>query len=36
MTVKIAIAQIQLQAGQRVVLDRIGWQEFEDIFGGSR
>ncbi|MFN4887110.1 MAG: Uma2 family endonuclease [Pseudanabaena sp.] len=31
MTVKIAIAQIQLQAGHRVVLDRIGWQEFEDI-----
>jgi Uma2 family endonuclease len=31
MTVKVAIAQIQLQAGQRVVLDRIGWQEFEDI-----
>ncbi|MFM7886958.1 MAG: Uma2 family endonuclease [Pseudanabaena sp.] len=31
MTVKIAIAQIQLEAGQRIVLDRIGWQEFEDI-----
>jgi Uma2 family endonuclease len=31
MTVKVAIAQIQLQAGQRIVLDRIGWQEFEDI-----
>jgi Uma2 family endonuclease len=31
MPVKIAIAQIQLDAGQRVVLDRIGWQEFEDI-----
>ena len=31
MTVKVAIAQIQLEAGQRIVLDRIGWQEFEDI-----
>jgi Uma2 family endonuclease len=31
MTVKVAIAQIQLEAWQRIVLDRIGWQEFEDI-----
>jgi len=31
MTVKVAIAQIQLEAGQRIVLDRISWQEFEDI-----
>ncbi len=31
MTVKVAIAQIQLEAGQRIVLDRIGWQEFENI-----
>ena len=31
MTVKGSIAQIQLEAGQRIVLDRIGWQEFEDI-----
>ncbi|MEI6331697.1 MAG: Uma2 family endonuclease [Pseudanabaena sp.] len=31
MTVKVAIAQIQLEAGQRIVLDRIGWKEFEDI-----
>ena len=31
MPVKIAIAQIQLQEGQRVILERISWQEFEDI-----
>ncbi len=31
MPVKIAIAQIQLQEGQRVILDGVGWQEFEDI-----
>ncbi len=31
MPVKIAIAQIQLQEGQRVILDRVSWQEFEDI-----
>ncbi|GBO54393.1 flavodoxin reductases family 1 [Pseudanabaena sp. lw0831] len=31
MPVKIAIAQIQLQEGQRVILDKISWQEFEDI-----
>jgi Uma2 family endonuclease len=29
--VKIAIAQIQLEQGQRVTLDRISWQEFETI-----
>lgn len=31
MTVKVAIAQIQLEAGQRLVLDKIDWQEFEGI-----
>ncbi len=31
MTVKIAIAQIQLEQGQRVTLENINWQEFEDI-----
>jgi Uma2 family endonuclease len=31
MTVKVAIAQIQLEAGQRIVLDKIDWQEFEGI-----
>ena len=31
MPVKIAIAQIQLQEGQRVILERISWQEFEDV-----
>ncbi|CAN1212348.1 Putative restriction endonuclease domain-containing protein [Tumidithrix helvetica PCC 7403] len=31
MPVKIAIAQIQLEQGQRVALDRISWQEFETI-----
>ena len=31
MPVKIAIAQIQLQEGQRVILDGVSWQEFENI-----
>ncbi|TYQ28154.1 Uma2 family endonuclease [Pseudanabaena sp. UWO310] len=31
MPVKIAIAQIQLNQGQRVTLENINWQEFEDI-----
>ena len=31
MPVKIAIAQIQLNEGQRVTLENINWQEFEDI-----
>ena len=31
MPVKIAIAQIQLSEGQRVTLENINWQEFEDI-----
>ena len=31
MPVKIAIAQIQLDQGQRVTLEDINWQEFEDI-----
>jgi len=31
MTVKIAIAQIHLEQGQRVTLENINWQEFEDI-----
>lgn len=31
MPVKIAIAQIQLDQGQRVTLENINWQEFEDI-----
>ena len=31
MPVKIAIAQIQLNEGQRVILGNINWQEFEDI-----
>ena len=31
MTIKVAIAQIQLEAGQRLVLDKIDWQEFEGI-----
>ena len=31
MPVKIAIAQIQLEQGQRVTLEDINWQEFEDI-----
>ncbi|NUN64308.1 Uma2 family endonuclease [Pseudanabaena biceps] len=31
MPVKIAIAQIQLTQGQRVTLENINWQEFEDI-----
>ncbi|PZV12061.1 MAG: hypothetical protein DCF20_18360 [Pseudanabaena sp.] len=31
MPVKIAIAQIQLNEGQRVILENINWQEFEDI-----
>ena len=31
MPVKIAIAQIQVAPGQRVTLDNISWQEFEEI-----
>ena len=31
MPVKIAISQIQLDQGQRVTLENINWQEFEDI-----
>lgn len=31
MPVKIAIAQIQLQEGQTIVLDHINWSEFESI-----
>jgi Uma2 family endonuclease len=31
MPVKIAIAQIQVIPGQRVTLDNISWQEFEEI-----
>jgi len=31
MPVKIAIAQIQIDQGQRVTLENINWQEFEDI-----
>ncbi len=31
MPVKIAIAQIQLQAGQTIILDDISWSEFESI-----
>jgi Uma2 family endonuclease len=31
MPVKIAIAQIQLQEGQRILLKGISWQEFEDV-----
>jgi len=31
MTVKIAIAQIHLEQGQRVTLENINWQEFESI-----
>jgi Uma2 family endonuclease len=31
MPVKIAIAQIQVAPGQRLILDNISWQEFEEI-----
>jgi Uma2 family endonuclease len=31
MPVKIAIAQIQVIPGQRLILDNISWQEFEEI-----
>jgi len=31
MPVKIAIAQIQVPPGQRLILDNISWQEFEEI-----
>lgn len=35
MPVKIAIAQIQLQAGQTIILDDISWSEFESILDRS-
>lgn len=31
MPVKIAIAQIKVESGQRIILDQISWQEFEEI-----
>ena len=31
MPVKIAIAQIQVAPGQRLILENISWQEFEEI-----
>ncbi len=31
MPVKVAIAQIKVEPGQRVTLDNISWQEFEEI-----